>query len=264
MRSRVYNYHLDKFMHCLKVINGLVLFAAVLSVTGCRSSADWWPSCSPNLNSVSSSGSNYVFRESTNNCGSIDEWSWKQRAEVASSRISETFEGTYLFESTISLDTASDEKLTILQIHDGRDACAPPLKLDWSPDNLLRFESHYKVEGKGEEYCIPNMDLRNAARAGSTILTRNGQEYHLEALFRFGGNGSFSIDISIDGQRELIGFYDSKKQIASAVSEGGLVLSRPIIESSGDYYFKHGVYSRNYFSYTLQSNNMSLKKLSDN
>ena len=134
------------------------------------------------------------------------------------------------------------EKFDIFQIHDGRDGCAPPLKVNVQPSGRLKLRSDYKT-GPGEQ-CVRN--VIKSSGLGKTKIKRDGSEYKLDVLLDFDGQGGFHVAVYIDDRFEVSGRYDPPKG-------NGYYVPRY-------FYFKHGVYSRRIFDYQLTSE-MSMRRI---
>ena len=229
---------------------------------GSQVDIQWEISCGVDKGSIIIDGNDYTFKESSNLCdGNKNKWSWKQRSELISNKISINSKDKYLFKSKISFLSESKNKFTFFQIHDGRDACAPPLKVDWDNRGLIKFYSHYKVKGKGEEYCIPNYELIKAPLIQTKYLKRDGTEYDIEIIIDFDGQGNFDVLVKVDEEDALKGRYNSSQKFDKVKTEGGLTVKNPNLQKSTKFDFKHGNYSKDFFEYTLISNGMSITKI---
>lgn len=93
----------------------------------------WQVSCGADRGSIVRTGSDYTFKTSSNQCpGGI----FNQRAEIRSDHISVNEQVTYLVETTIALETSSNEPAIIFHIHDGRIGCSPPMSYGSCPTTL--------------------------------------------------------------------------------------------------------------------------------
>lgn len=193
----------------------------------------WKISCSVDRGSITGGGSNWVFKTSKNRCtGGI----FKQRAEITSnSALSISTKAKYNFQSIFTMKSSSNEKFDIFQIHDARDGCSPPLKVNVQSSGKIRLYSDYKT-GPGER-C--ERDVIQTTGLGKTSVKRDGTEYKLNVIVDFDGKSGFDVEVYIDDVLEVSGKYFPP--------EGSGYIS------SKFFYFKHGVYSRNMFDYELKS-----------
>ena len=201
---------------------------------------NWVVSCSVDSGSIRSKGGEWVFTTSKNRCkGGI----YKQRAEINTKGALSTKKATqYRFQSYFRMTSDAIEKFDIFQIHDSRDGCAPPLKVNVQPSGRLKLYSDYKI-GPGEQ-CVRN--VMKSTGLGKTKVKRDGREYKLDVLLDFEGQGGFHVAVYIDDRFEVSGRYNPPK-------EKGYYISRY-------FYFKHGVYSQQIFDYLLTSD-MSMKRI---
>lgn len=221
---------------------------------------NWYISCDADDGAIKKKGNSFYFSESKNNCGKPSKYKWQQRAEIASG-LPFDFMGKLSFTYVLSLNSSSTEKFTFFQIHDGRESCAPPLKIDWTDTNSIRLESHYKIQGKGEEYCVPNWDMRNAKTLIPIVLKRDGTKYEFELLLDFDGKGNFSVEIFVDDKLVLVSAYQRDATFSSVKTEGNLTVINPVFEKFSKLYFKQGNYSRKFFDYNLNFENMKIAKI---
>lgn len=125
--------------------------------------------------------------------------------------------------------------------HDGRDGCAPPLKVGFWHDGTIRVKADYKT-GPGES-CIRDVMFKK----GATKLLRNGvTKYKLTVLLDFDGKGGFDVEVYLNDILEIKDQYTPPK--------AGY--------RSKMFFFKHGVYSRNIFDYKLIST-MNIKRIKE-
>ena len=215
------------------------LFFALPVSEPLASLSSWKISCGVDKGSIKKKGRSWVFKTSSNKCkGGV----FKQRAEIKSGNIGTNRKGTYRFSTGVTMKSSSPQRYDVFQIHDGRNSCAPPLKLTVSPSGRLTLDSEYKFKGAG---CQRNTSLAGATTSAGLNFT--GVEKQLMIDISFDGNGGFGVIVYVDGSKQIQGKY-------SPPSGGDYFVSR-------HYYFKHGVYSRNRFDYTLESKNMSVKKV---
>jgi len=196
----------------------------------------WKISCSVDKGSITRKNGNWLFRTSKNKCkGGI----FKQRAEINSLKaISARDKVKYNFQSIFSMNGGKYEyeQFDIFQIHDGRDGCAPPLKVTVQGDGKLILRADYKT-GSGEK-CERNV-LRSSGLSKNWI-DLDGTEYKLNIILDFDGKSGFGVQVFLNDKLEVSGKYAPPK------GKGYF--------QSKYFYFKHGVYSRNMFKYELKSN----------
>lgn len=200
---------------------------------------DWNISCGVDKGAIVKKGRTWTFRTSSNQCtGGV----FNQRAEISTDRVKPTLKGAYLFRSYVTMTTRSNEKYDIFQIHDGRDGCAPPLKVTVLSSGRILLASDFKT-GPGES-CVRGQ-LTN--RTSKDPIRRDGTEQLLEILVDFDGNSGFEVTIWVDGVFQINGSYR-------------LPANKGYMESK-KFYFKHGVYSYRVFQYELISRDMKVSKV---
>lgn len=226
---------------------GLKLFVGALvaasstyaSPLQAQSLNQWAISCGVDKGAIRKRGRVWTFRTSANQCSG---GSWTQRAEIRSETISPTRRGSYLFQTIISMKARNRGKFDIFQIHDGRNGCAPPLKVTVLSSGRIELVSEInKDDGR---HCI-RQNL--SARVSRGKIRRDGTEQELKVLVGFDGNGGFVATVWIDGKIQTSGHYE-----------------RPAIEGayrSKYFYFKHGVYSPQTFTYEMVSRGMKVSKV---
>lgn len=217
----------------------LILIGVMPSTAGATPLNRWKVSCSVDKGAITKKRGTYTFKTSTNRCKG---GTWHQRAEIKTKKVSPSIKGAYLFESNIALSSLSHEKFDVFQIHDGRDGCAPPLKVQVAPNGTIRLQSAVKL-GPGEQ-CKP--EDRTTGRSDVRIR-RDGTEHNLRVLIQFDGNGGFATDVWVDNKLAVSGDYSPPKT--------------PGAFKSKHFYYKHGVYSKYMFDYQMTSRNMSVKKV---
>ena len=205
---------------------------------------DWRISCSVDKGSIIGNYPNYVFKTSKNRCTG---GSYNQRAEIYTKKaITLSTKAKYDFQTVFSFQDKSKsfypEKFDIFQIHDGRNGCAPPLKVNVQSGGQLRLYADYKT-GPGEQ-CVK--DVIKSTGLGTTQIKRDGTEYKLNVLLNFDGKSGFDVDVYLDDKLEVSGKYSPP--------------TGNKYEASKYFYFKHGVYSRNMFDYEMKSK-ISMKKV---
>ena len=72
-------------------------------------------------------------------------------------------------------------------------------------------------------------------------------EYRLDVIVKFDGNGGFRVWAYLDGAPQISARYSPPRGRGYFQSE--------------KYYFKHGVYSKDIFPYTLTSRDMRVRKV---
>ena len=195
---------------------------------------DWDINCSVDKGGIIDSYPTYIFKTSKNRCGG----GFKQRSQITTSKaIFSSIKSKYNFQSIFSINDKSvnKENFDIFSIHDGRKNCAPPLVLSIESDGVLNLRGDYKT-GPGEQ-C--ERDVLNSKSFNSTTIKRDGTKYKLNLIIQFNGNGSFSSKVYLNNILQLEANYLSPKQSGYFVSKY--------------FSFKHGVYSKNIFDYTLTS-----------
>lgn len=227
-------------------MKNLAPFIAVLIVTfvGAVAQANplnqWRVSCGVDKGAIQKKGKTHIFKTSTNHCTG---GTFNQRAEIKSEKVSRNHKGKYQFTSIIRMTNDKNEKFDIFQMHDGRDGCAPPLKVTVLSSGRFKLEADYKT-GKGES-CV--RDVFSQSRNSSVVFKRNGQPQQLDVSVDFLGKQRFSVQVFLDGKLAAQGDY-------SPPEGKGYITSK-------HFYFKHGVYSKRMFDYQMISQNMSVKRI---
>lgn len=227
-------------------MKNLAPFMAVLIVTfvGAVAQANplnqWRVSCGVDKGAIQKKGKTHIFKTSTNHCTG---GTFNQRAEIKSEKVSRNHKGKYQFTSIIRMTNDKNEKFDIFQMHDGRDGCAPPLKVTVLSSGRFKLEADYKT-GKGES-CV--RDVFSQSRNSSVVFKRNGQPQQLDVSVDFLGKQRFSVQVFLDGKLAAQGDY-------SPPEGKGYITSK-------HFYFKHGVYSKRMFDYQMISQNMSVKRI---
>jgi hypothetical protein len=199
-------------------------------------------SCGADPGSIIKRGSTYTFKTSSNYCPGGN---WKQRAELATDHERPTITGAYQFSAFIAITSPSKQRFDIFQMHNGRHGCAPPLKLEVLPSGHLSFDADYKVGQKPGNNCVKAHSMLGQ-RSAKTI-SRDGREYRLDVIVKFDGNGGFRVWAYLDGAPQISARYSPPRGRGYFQSE--------------KYYFKHGVYSKDIFPYTLTSRDMRVRKV---
>ncbi|MEM1235429.1 MAG: hypothetical protein AAGI10_00570 [Pseudomonadota bacterium] len=199
----------------------------------------WSTSCSVDRGSITKRSGTYTFKTSTNRCpGGV----FNQRAEIKTEKVRPNIQGAYLFETNVAMTSNANEQFDIFQMHDGRDGCAPPLKVQVAPNNSFRIQSAVKL-GPGEN-CLPEDRITGNA---NVKLRRDGTEHNLRILIQFDGQAGFRTTVWLDGVVAVQGRY-TPSDISGAFR-------------SKNFYFKHGVYSQRMFEYTMTSRDMGVRKV---
>ena len=205
--------------------------------------ADWKISCSVDKGSIIDNYPSYVFKTSKNRCSG---GTYTQRAEIISRKaITLSTKAKYNFQTIFSITDGEKvfmEKFDIFQIHDGRDGCAPPLKVNVQRSGKIRLYADYKI-GPGEQ-CVKN--VMQSSGLGKTEIKRDGTEYKLNVLLNFDGKSGFDVDVYLNDKLEVSGEYSPPK--------GNRYIA------SKYFNFKHGVYSKLLFDYEMKSK-ISMKKV---
>lgn len=232
-------------LHALAALCALILLWQPAAVQASENnwrpvSAGWKISCGVDRGSiVRKSSTSYVFKNSSNKC--VSRGTYNQRAELSGLYFSAQKSVSYQFAATVQMETATSEKFTIFQVHDGRGSCAPPLKIHWNPNNTLSFYSSYSLD-KGAHDCVENAALVKQRYTGPR-LRRDGTAYKLQVIMNFDGDGGFSADVYIDGKKSLSGNYTPPNDTR--------------FFRSNRFYFKHGIYSKNQFPYQFISSDIA-------
>lgn len=208
----------------------------------------WKVSCAVDKGSQTKSGNVLTFKTSKNRCKG---GTFSQRSEIKSNHISPKHKGTYEFRSTIAFKSSAFEKFDIFQIHDSRSGCAPPLKLTVLKDASLTFISHYQTSddktaaNKKKLKCdnVPSLTTKYSRQK----LYKSGVAQDLIVRVAFNGDGGFKVSVFLDGKFQMEGAYTP--------SQAGDHYKSP------HFYFKHGVYSKNMFDYTLTSADMKVVRV---
>ncbi len=226
------------------ILNAQMLKAAVMY--GAPSEiTSWRISCNADIGAVKRLGNTYTFTKSRNNCGKETIWKWAQRSEIISNALSINVKATYSFSTKLSIESKSNTKFTFFQVHDGRSACAPPLKIDWKINNTIKFVSDFKVAGMGARHCVVNRALQYSKPLNKIVLRRDGTVYFIEVILSFDGLGNFDVSLYIDGNIILEGTYSHDERF----------------EKPRKFSFKHGSYSSNMFDYKLISKEIKFKRI---
>lgn len=203
---------------------------------------NWRVSCGADPGAISKKGRTWTFRTSTNKCpGGI----FKQRAELATDKISPRHKGAYKFNSTISMRSNADNKFSIFQIHDGRYGCAPPLKVNVERNGHLKLTGDYKIGSAPGENCVRDV-LTSSGRSAARIR-RDGTEHKLDVIVDFDGQGGFRVFVYLDDTLQINGAYNPERDKGYFQSEF--------------FYFKHGNYSQYMFEYELVSRDMRVSRV---
>lgn len=226
----------------LLIFNGHSAFADMYSGTP-RTINSWEVSCRVDNGAITKRRKVYTFTESRNHCPG---GTYSQRSEIKSKPISPKVRARYMFDTRVSFTSPSLQKFDIFQIHDGRNGCAPPLKVTWTSANTIKLNSAF-TKGIGEAGCVSNRAIKNARYLSTRRLKRDGTEYHLQVILNFDGKGNFDVVVLIDNERMITGSY--------------VFDTNPTFQKSSKFYFKHGVYSKHYFDYRLVSTGMSMKRI---
>lgn len=202
----------------------------------------WQVSCAVDKGAISKRGRTWIFTTSSNRCpGGV----FSQRAEISSDKISPTHKGTYRFSSNVSINSNSDEKFAIFQIHDGRLGCAPPLMVRVQPSGHLTINGDYKIGSQPGENCVRNV-LQKSGQSSARIR-RDGTEYELDVILNFDGRSGFDVYVYLDDSLQIRGRYQFEPGKGYFVSK--------------HFYFKHGSYSQNMFPYELVSRDMRVDRV---
>ena len=222
-----------------QIIKAAEIYGAPSEITS------WRISCNADIGAVKRLGNTYTFTKSRNNCGKETIWKWSQRSEIISNALSINVKAAYSFSTKLSVESKSNTKFTFFQVHDGRDACAPPLKIDWKIDNTLEFRSDFKMADSGAKHCVVNRSLQYSKPLNNVVLRRDGTVYFIEVILFFDGLGNFDVSLYIDGTKILEGTYSHDERF----------------QKPRKFEFKHGSYSSNMFDYKLSSEGIKFKRI---
>lgn len=221
----------------------IALVFSLLAVPAAANQLNQWSvSCGVDKGSFTKKGKQRIFKTSSNQCSG---GTYKQRAEIKSKKVSPSHKGTYLFSTTVSMTNDKNEKFDIFQMHDGREGCAPPLKVVVLSNGKFRLDADYKT-GPGES-CVRDV---MAQKSSKITFKRDGTPQELNVIVDFLGDSSFFVQVSLDGKVAAQGRY--KPPVGSQYAQ------------SKHFYFKHGVYSKNIFDYELVSQDMRVRRVKTN
>jgi len=223
-----------------KVFLSILLLSISWSISAAAMPLDRWKiSCGVDEGSITKKRRNYTFKTSSNHCtGGV----FNQRAEINTEKVGPKTRGAYLFETTVAMTSRSNQQFDIFQIHDGRDGCAPPLKVQVAPNGTIRLQSAVKL-GPGEQ-CRPEDRTTGSSKVK---FLRNGTEQNLRILIQFNGKGGFSTNVWLNDRLAVNGSY--------------VPPADPSAFRSKHFYFKHGVYSKNMFNYEMTSKGLDVRKV---
>tara|TARA_R100000935_G_scaffold27028_1_gene47122 strand:- start:250 stop:966 length:717 start_codon:yes stop_codon:yes gene_type:complete len=202
----------------------------------------WRVSCGADPGAISKKGNTYTFKTSRNHCPGGN---WQQRAEIATDHAKPTITGAYQFSSNISITSPSTQRFDIFQMHDGRNGCAPPLKLEVLPSGHLSFDADYKIGTKPGNNCEKARSMLGQKSAKK--IRRDGTEYKLDVIIDFNGQGGFRVWAYLDGAPQINAHYNPPQGRGYFQSE--------------KYYFKHGSYSKKMFPYTMTSRDVRVRRV---
>lgn len=224
---------------------------------------NWQISCGVDKGTLTKKGKTHTFLPSSNHCGTYNaaSWFWKQRTELDSHRqkLKTTVKGTYVFETTVALTSNSSRAFDVFQMHDGRQHCAPPLKVEWSSKNQIKLTGEYKMKGGGNDDCIPTtLNHKNYQRG--QVLSRNGAPHRLQIALTFDGTGGYAVDVFVDGKPAVSGNYDPDYSPSSGTTIDGRRVKLSGFERSKHFFFKHGVYAAKAFDFRMTSTDMRMAR----
>ena len=106
---------------------------------------NWIISCTVDKDSIVDNYPNYIFKTSKNKCSG--DKTYKQRAEIVSGKaLPLSSKVAYDFQSDFTFEGDTDQKFDIFQMHDGRDSCAPPLKVEVQKGGEIRLIGDYRLK----------------------------------------------------------------------------------------------------------------------
>ena len=201
---------------------------------------DWVISCTVDKGSIVDNYPNYIFKTSKNKCSG--DKTYKQRAEINTDKaLSLSTKVAYDFQSDFTFEGDTDQKFDIFQMHDGRDSCAPPLKVEVQKGGEIRLIGDYRLkydykEGDKEQ-C--ERDIIKSKVINDIKIKKNGKRNKLNVILILNGNSNFDVGVFINNKFAISGRYSPPK------GKG--------YYKSKYFYFKHGNYSRYIFDYTIKS-----------
>ena len=201
---------------------------------------DWIISCTVDKGSIVDNYPNYIFKTSKNKCSG--DKTYKQRAEIVSKKaLPLSSKVAYDFQSDFTFEGDTDQKFDIFQMHDGRDSCAPPLKVEVQKGGEIRLIGDYRLkydykEGDKEQ-C--ERDIIKSKVINDIKIKKNGKKNKLNVILILNGNSNFDVGVFINNKFVISGRYSPPK------GKG--------YYKSKYFYFKHGNYSRYIFDYTIKS-----------
>ena len=201
--------------------------------------SDWSISCTVDKGSIIDNYPNYIFKTSKNYCkGGV----YSQRAEIETDKaLPVSTEVAYDFQSRFTFKGDTDQEFDLFQIHDSRDGCAPPLKVEVMKKGDIRLFADYKT-GPGEQ-C--EKDVIKSKVINDIKISKDGKENILNLILIFYGNSNFDVGVFINDKFVISGRY------APPQGKG--------YYKSKYFYFKHGNYSHNIFNYTIKSKIQMIK-----
>jgi hypothetical protein len=201
---------------------------------------DWVISCTVDKGSIVDNYPNYIFKTSKNKCSG--DKTYKQRAEIVSKKaLPLSSKVAYDFQSDFTFEGDTDQKFDIFQMHDGRDSCAPPLKVEVQKGGEIRLIGDYRLkydykEGDKEQ-C--ERDIIKSKVINDIKIKKNGKKNKLNVILILNGNSNFDVGVFINNKFVISGRYSPPK-------------GKEYYKSKY-FYFKHGNYSRYNFDYTIKS-----------
>ena len=201
---------------------------------------NWIISCTVDKGSIVDNYPNYIFKTSKNKCSG--DKTYKQRAEIVSKKaLPPSTKVAYDFQSDFTFEGDTDQKFDIFQIHDGRDSCAPPLKVEVQKRGGIRLMADYRLkydykEGDKEQ-C--ERDIIKSKVINDIKIQKNGKKNKLNVVLIFHGSSNFDVGVFVNDKFVISGRY------APPQGKG--------YYKSKYFYFKHGNYSRYKFDYTINS-----------
>ena len=201
---------------------------------------DWVISCTVDKGSIVDNYPNYIFKKNKNTCSG--DKTYKQRAEIVSKKaLPLSSKVAYDFQSDFTFEGDTDQKFDIFQMHDGRDSCAPPLKISVLKKGEIRLIGDYRLkydykEGDKEQ-C--ERDIIKSKVINDIKIQKNGKKNKLNVVLIFHGSSNFDVGVFVNDKFVISGRY------APPQGKG--------YYKSKYFYFKHGNYSRYIFDYTIKS-----------
>ena len=203
---------------------------------------DWRVACGADKGAVRKEGADWHFAPSRDFCpgsgGSIRDG---QRSEITTRKVKATTRGAWLFSTMLTFRSGRFEPFDLFRISDGRKGCTAPLKVNVTENGQMRFVSG--VPEPKTRGCVTRV---TTLAPSERVIRRDGTEHLLEILVNFDGHGGFETTLYLDGRQELYGVY---------------VPGDPEPPRSQTFSFRHGVYAREAFDFSMVSRGLSVREV---